>query len=75
LWQVIFEDSKPADLNDRICIIGFVRVAGQKPILDVLYNDAAEVGCSESSLSRVLLKLSDSERLAEMQIAFSDADW
>jgi hypothetical protein len=30
----------------RICIIGFVLVAGQNPILDALPNDAAEVDCS-----------------------------
>jgi hypothetical protein len=65
------EDSKPADLNGRICIIGFVRVAGQKPILDVLYNDAAEVGCSGSSLSRVLLKLSDADRFLGRRLVTS----
>ncbi len=37
-------------LNDMFCVIGFVRVAGQKPILDVLYNDAAKLRYSGSSL-------------------------
>jgi hypothetical protein len=51
---------EPADLKDRIRVIGFVHVAGQKPVLDALveYNDASEVGCS-GCVDKVLLKLSD----------------
>jgi hypothetical protein len=33
----IFEELEPADLNNtRICVIGFVLVACQKPVLDAL---------------------------------------
>jgi hypothetical protein len=49
---------EPAHLNNRICVIGFVRVAGKKPVLDALYNDAAEVGCSEC-VDKARLELSD----------------
>ena len=58
LWQVTFEDLKPADLDDRICVIGFVRVAGQKPVPDALDNDASEIGCS-GCVFKVLLKFDD----------------
>jgi hypothetical protein len=34
--KTIFEDEEPADLIDRMCVIGFVRVAGKKPVLDTL---------------------------------------
>jgi hypothetical protein len=37
---------EPAHLDDRICNIGFIRVADLKPVLDALDNDAAELGCS-----------------------------
>jgi hypothetical protein len=49
-----------ADWDDRICIIGLVRVADLKPVLDVLDNDAAELGlrCS-GCVNKVLLELSD----------------
>jgi hypothetical protein len=45
-------------LNDRICSIGFIRVAGPKPVLDALYNDVAEVGCS-GNVDNLILELSD----------------
>jgi hypothetical protein len=32
VWKVPFEDSEPADLNDRICVIRFVLVTGQIPV-------------------------------------------
>jgi hypothetical protein len=38
-----------------LSVIGLVRVAGQKPVLDALYNDSLEVGC----VNKVLLKLRD----------------
>jgi hypothetical protein len=38
-----FDDLEPADLNGRIYVIGFVLVAGQKSVLDAMYNDAVEV--------------------------------
>jgi hypothetical protein len=41
MWLVTFDDLEPAQLGGRIWVIGFVRVAGQKPVLDTLYNDAA----------------------------------
>ena len=56
-------------------MIGFVRVAGQKPVLDVLYNDASEVGCN-GCIGKVLLKLSDElaapscTGLAEVQVRY-----
>jgi hypothetical protein len=43
MWKVTFEDLEPVDLDGRIWVIGFVRVAGQKPVLDALYNDASDV--------------------------------
>jgi hypothetical protein len=43
-----FEDLEPAHLNDRICDIGVVRVAGQKPGLDALYDGVAKDSCSGS---------------------------
>jgi hypothetical protein len=44
-------------LDDRICAIGVVRVAGQKLILDTLYDGAVKVGCS-GSVDKVFLELS-----------------
>jgi hypothetical protein len=38
VWKVTFDDSETADLNDRICTVKVVRVAGQKPVLDTLCN-------------------------------------
>jgi hypothetical protein len=58
VWKVTFEDLEPADLDDRICLVGFVRVAGQKPVLDAPFNDALEVGCS-GCVDKALLILSD----------------
>jgi DNA-directed RNA polymerase subunit RPC12/RpoP len=59
LWNVSFEDLEPADLNERIWIIGVVLVACQKPVLDALHkNDAAAVGCS-GCVHKLLLKLRD----------------
>jgi hypothetical protein len=49
---------KPADLNSRLCVIGFVLVAGQKSVPDALHNDAAEVGCI-GFIDMGLLELSD----------------
>jgi hypothetical protein len=68
-----FEDFRPANLNDRICAIRVVRVAGQKTVLDALYNDEVEVGCS-GAVFKVLLELSDKlvvpscTGLAEVQV-------
>jgi hypothetical protein len=39
-------------------VIGFVRVAGKKLVLDTLYNDAVGVVCSGCD-DEVLLELSD----------------
>jgi hypothetical protein len=46
VWEVSFEDLEPADLNGRVCIIGFALVTGRKSCVRAMYNDAAEVGCS-----------------------------
>jgi hypothetical protein len=35
-----------ADFNARVCVIGFVHVVGEKPILNAQYNGVAEAGCS-----------------------------
>jgi hypothetical protein len=35
-------------LNDRIRVIEFVLVVGHKTVLDALYNDATEAGCTGS---------------------------
>jgi hypothetical protein len=71
VWKVTFEDLEPADLNHRICVIGFVLVAGQKQVLGTLYNDTAEVGCT-ACVDKVLLKLSEAPRckLAEAQARY-----
>jgi hypothetical protein len=46
-------------LDGRICVIGFVRVAGQEPVLDaLLYNETSEIGCS-GRVFGVLRKPSD----------------
>jgi hypothetical protein len=45
-------------LTSRICVIGFVLVAGQKSGLDAQHNDAAEVGCI-GFIEKGLLELSD----------------
>jgi hypothetical protein len=58
VWKAPFENLEPADLNDRICVIGFVHVAGQNTLLDTLYNVEAEVSCS-GWVGNVLLELSD----------------
>jgi hypothetical protein len=55
-WEVSFKDLEPADLNGRICVIGFLLVAGQKPVMDALYTDATEVGCSRC-VDKVLVDL------------------
>jgi hypothetical protein len=41
-----FKELDLADFNDKVCVIGFVHVFGEKLILDALYNGAAEAGCS-----------------------------
>jgi hypothetical protein len=45
-WDIAFEDLEPADLEDRIRAIRIVRVAGEKPILDTLYDYVVHVVCS-----------------------------
>jgi hypothetical protein len=45
-WYVSFENLEPADLDDGVSAIRIVRVAGEKPDLDTLYDFAAYVGCS-----------------------------
>jgi hypothetical protein len=55
-----------------ICVIGLVRVASQKPVLDALHNDSSEVGC----VNKVILKLRDElvapswTRVAEVQVSY-----
>jgi hypothetical protein len=49
-WDIAFEDLEPADLEDRIRAIRIVRVAGEKPILDTLYDYVAHVVCSVGAL-------------------------
>jgi hypothetical protein len=55
MWKDTFEDSEPVDMNDRICVIGFVLVVGPKSVLDALYNGAvssnAPVGWNSSRTS------------------------
>jgi hypothetical protein len=46
VWDIAFEDLEPAYLNNRIVAIRIVRVAGEKPVLNTLYIDAAYDGCS-----------------------------
>jgi hypothetical protein len=46
VWNVAFEDLKPADLVCRIRAFRIVRVASEKPILDTLYDYVAHVVCS-----------------------------
>jgi hypothetical protein len=58
VWKVNSEDLEPANLNYRICAIGFVLVAGQKPVMNAPYNDAAVDGCSEC-LIEVLRQMGD----------------
>jgi hypothetical protein len=36
--KATFEDAEPADWDESICVIGFVRVAGKKPVLDALHK-------------------------------------
>ena len=42
----MFENVEPTDLGDGVDAIKIVRVAGEKPVLDALYDYAAEVGCN-----------------------------
>lgn len=65
---------EPADFDDRICAVRAVRVAGQKPVLDILHNDEAYAGCS-GSINKVLLELSNRPvasctRLAVVQVRY-----
>jgi hypothetical protein len=46
VWNVAFEDLEPADLENGIRAIRIVRVAGEKPILDTIYDYVAHVVCS-----------------------------
>jgi hypothetical protein len=52
------KDLDPADLNHGICAIRLVPFAGQKSILDAMYNDTAEVGCN-GYIDKLVLELSD----------------
>jgi hypothetical protein len=45
-WYVTFDDLKPADMYDGVSAIRIVRVAGERPVLDTLYDYAAHVRCS-----------------------------
>mgnify|MGYP000205424127 CR=1 FL=1 len=47
---------EPADLFDGFNAIRIVRVAGEKPALDALYDYAAYVGCS-FGLSKVSVEM------------------
>jgi hypothetical protein len=75
VWKVNSEDLERANLNYRICAIGFVVVAGQKPILNALYNDAAGDGCKmgdEAKLygtSRNAIQVSDWVHCVQISVA------
>ena len=63
-------------MDGRICVIWFVRVAGQEPVLDaLLYNETSEIGCS-GRVFGVLRKPSDElvtpscPRVAEVQVRY-----
>jgi hypothetical protein len=53
-----FDRALHCTAEPRLDYVGFVRVAGQKPVLDALYNDTTEVGCS-GCVDKVFLLLSD----------------
>jgi hypothetical protein len=65
-----FDDLEPAQLGGRIW---FIRVVGQEPFLDALYNGASKVGCS-GCVFEVFRKLSQElvppvcPRVAEVQM-------
>jgi hypothetical protein len=42
VWKRAYKELELADFNDRICVIEFVLLVGEKPIPDALYNGAAE---------------------------------
>jgi hypothetical protein len=58
VMYVAFEDLEPVDLNDSICASRIVRVAGEKPVLDTLYNHATYV-CSCVRVFKVPIKVGD----------------
>ncbi len=41
VWKVTFDDSETADLNNMVCTVRVVRVAGEKSVLVTLYNNLA----------------------------------
>jgi hypothetical protein len=56
VWYVSFEDLEPANLGGCFDAVGIVRVAGEKPVLNALYDYAADVGCS-FGLSKVSVEV------------------
>jgi hypothetical protein len=81
LRKVTFKEINPADLNNGICAIRLVRFAGEKPLLDAMYNDTSEVGCN-GSVEKLLPELSNgvvASRCAELgEVMYSlrlDALW
>jgi hypothetical protein len=70
---VVGDDLEPAHLGGRIWFIGFLRVVGQEPFLDALYDDASKIGCS-GYVFEVFRKLIDElvasicSRVAEVQV-------
>jgi hypothetical protein len=49
-WEVTFDDLEPAQLSGRIWFIGFVRVVGQEPFLDVIFNGASRSAAVDAFL-------------------------